>query len=579
MHVATTRRHYKGKTYESHLLRRSYREGGKVRSETLANLSHLPVAALEAVRRILRGEELVGARDGLSIERSLPHGHVACVLGMLGKLGMERLLCGERLRERDLCVALICQRVLAPGSKLEATRRFSQSTLAEELGLGEVGEAELLSAMDWLLARQERIERTLAGRHLKEDSFVLYDLSSSYLEGSHCPLAKRGYSRDGKRSKLQITYGLICSWEGRPVAVEVHEGNVEDSQTFPGVVGRIGERFGVERVVFVGDRGMITEARCQELKRQGLKFITALKAPQIRRLAGEEGAIQLSLFDESNLVEVSSPEYPGERLVVCRNPAVATERARKRQELLCATEAELSKVKWMVDSPRGRLRGKSAGVIGERVGRVVNKYKVAKHFELKIADGYFDYRRKEEQITREAALDGLYVLRTTVAEAHLGAPAVVRAYKQLKVAERAFRHIKSDELKVRPIYHRLAERVRAHVFLCMLAYYLQFELRARLAELLFDDEAPFSPTDPVAPTERSPQARRKVGTKHTEDGLHPIHSFKTLLSELGTLCRNRVRIEGTGGGGQSFEQLTEPTPLQARAFELLGLKLGPKARK
>lgn len=575
MHVAITRRHYKGKTYETHLLRRSYREGGKVRSETLANLSHLPVEALEALRRILRGEELVGATDAMCIERSLPHGHVACVLGMLGRLGLERLLSGERSRERDLCVALICQRVLAPGSKLEATRRLSQSTLSEELGLGEVGEAELMGAMDWLLARKERIERTLAGWHLKEDSFVLYDLSSSYLEGSHCPLAKRGYSRDGKRGKLQITYGLVCSEEGRPVAVEVHEGNVEDSQTFPEVVGRISERFGIERVVFVGDRGMISEARCQELKERDIEFITALKAPQIRRLA-EEGAIQLSLFDESNLVEVSSPEYPGERLVVCRNPAVASERARKRRELLSGTEEELSKVKRMVDTPRGRLRTKSAGVIGERVGRVVNKYKVAKHFELQIGEGSFEFWRKKEQITREAALDGLYVLRTTVAQAHLGGPAVVRAYKQLKVAERAFRHIKSDELKIRPIYHRLAERVRAHVFLCMLAYYLQFELRAKLAELLFDDEAPLSPTDPVAPTERSAQARRKAQSRHTENGLYPVHSFKTLLAELGTLCRNRVRIENTG---QSFEQITEPTPLQARAFELLGLKLGPKARK
>lgn len=574
MHVATTRRHYKGKIYESHLLRRSYREGGKVRSETLANLSHLPVEALEALRRVLRGERLVGGVDALSIERSLPHGHVACVLGVLRGLGLERLLCGERSRERDLCVGLICQRLLAPGSKLEATRRLSQSTLSEELGLGEVGEAELLSAMDWMLARKERMERTLARRHLKEDSFVLYDLSSSYVEGSHCPLAKRGYSRDGKRSKLQITYGLVCSEEGRPVAVEVHEGNVEDSQTFPGVVERISERFGVERVVFVGDRGMISEARCQELKERGIEFITALKAPRIRKLA-EEGAIQLSLFDESDLVEVSSPEYPGERLVVCRNPAVASERARKRQELLSGTEEELSKVKQMVHSPRGRLRGKSAGVIGERVGRVVNKYKVAKHFELQIGEGSFDYRRKEEQISREAALDGLYVLRTTVVEAHLGGPAVVRAYKQLKVAERAFRHMKSDELEIRPIHHRLAERVKAHVFLCMLAYYLQFELRVKLQELLFDDEAPSSPTNPVAPAERSPQAGRKAASKRTEDGL-PVHSFKTLLAELGTLCRNRVRIESTG---QTFEQLTEPTPLQARAFELLGLKVGSKATK
>jgi hypothetical protein len=575
MHVATTRRHYNDKVYETHLLRRSYREGAKVKSETLANLSHLPPKALEALRRILRGESLVSATDALRIERSLPHGHVACVLGTLRKLDLERLLSRERSRERDLCVALICQRLLAPGSKLDASRRFSQSTLAQELCLGEeVKEAELLKAMDWLLARQERIERGLARRHLQEGSFVLYDLSSSYLEGRECPLAARGYSRDGKRSKLQISYGLICSHEGHPVGVEVHEGNVGESSTLEGAVERVTKRFGIQRVVFVGDRGMITEARCEELKRRGLMFITALRAPQIQALR-EEGALQLSLFDERDLAEISSEEFPGERLVVCRNPAVASERARKREELLGLTEAELAKVKRMVDSARGRLRGKKAGMIGERVGRVSNKYKMAKHFELEIADGHFNYRRKHDEIEREAALDGIYVLRTTTEQRDFGAPAVIRAYKQLKVAERAFRHMKSDELEIRPIHHRLAERVRAHVFLCMLAYYVQFELRARLAELLFVEEAPVSPADPVAPAERSPGARRKAGAKRTEDGLHPVHSFKSLLAEMGTLCRNRVRIESTGD--ESYEQLTEPTPLQARALELLGLKLGSKA--
>lgn len=576
MHVATTRRHYKDKVYESHLLRRSYREGQKVKNETLANLSHLPAAAIEAVRRILRGEALVGAADAFRIERSLPHGHVACVLGTLrsNKLDLERLLSRERSRERDLCVALICQRLLAPGSKLDASRRFSQSTLAEDLELGEeVSEAELLSALDWLLARQERIEQALARRHLEEGSFVLYDLSSSYVEGRKCPLAARGYSRDGRRSKLQITYGLICSHEGRPVGVEVHEGNAGESKTLEGVVERVTERFGIERVVFVGDRGMITEVRCEELKRRGLEFITALRAPQIQALR-EEGALQLSLFDEHNLAEISSEEFPGERLVVCRNPAVASERARKREELLSCTEEELAKVKRMVDSPRGRLRGKEAGVIGERVGRVSNKYKMAKHFELEISDRHLDYRRKHEEIEREAALDGIYVLRTTTEQRDLGAEAVVRAYKQLKVAERAFRHMKSDELEIRPIHHRLAGRVRAHVFLCMLAYYVQFELRARLAELLFVEETPMASADPVAPAVRSPGAKRKAGAKRTEDGLHPVHSFKTLLAELGTLCRNRVRIETTD---ESYDQLTEPTPLQARAFELLGLNLGLKA--
>ncbi|MBU2601646.1 MAG: IS1634 family transposase [Actinobacteria bacterium] len=554
------------RVYVSHLLRRSYREDGRVRHENLGNLSHLPEAAILAIRRVLAGETLVAAEDRFEIERSLPHGHVAAVLGTVRSLDLERLVSREPSRERDLAVALICQRLLAPGSKLSATRRFSQTTLAEELSLGEVGEAELLSAMDWLLARQERIERALARRHLEPGGFVLYDLSSSYFEGRCCPLAALGHSRDGKKGTLQITYGLICSPEGRPVAVEVFPGNTQDQQTLPAAVSSVTERFGCERVIFVGDRGMLTEAHAETLKEREVGFISALGAPQLKALAAS-GELQLSLFDECNLAEIQAREFPGERLIVCRNPAVALERRRKREELLRATEGELEKVRAMVLNPRGRLRNADAGTIGERVGRVSNTYKMAKHFLLRIADGAFSFERKEDGIAREAALDGLYVLRTTCTAEELGTRAVVRAYKQLKVAERAFHQMKS-EILVRPIHHHLETRVRAHVFLCMLAYYVTFELRERLAPLLFTDDTPLAPADPVAPAERSAAGKAKAGSKLTADGFR-AHSFPDLLAELGTLCRNEVRIEPDG---HTFTQLTKANPLQERAFELLNVR-------
>jgi len=563
VHVATIKtKGPGGRIYTSYLLRRSYREDGRVLHENLGNLSHLPEEAIEAVRRVLAGEVLVGARDRFQVERSLPHGHVAAVLGVLRSLDLERLLSREASRERALVVALICQRLLAPGSKLSATRRLGKTTLSEELSLAEVTEAELLSAMDWLLVRQERIERTLARRHLTPGGFVLYDLSSSYLEGRCCPLAARGYSRDGKKGTLQITYGLVCSPEGRPVAIEVFPGNTRDSQTLPEAVASVTTRFGIQRVVFVGDRGMITEAHAETLHEQGVGFISALKAPQIKALTAS-GELQLSLFDETNLAEISSNEFPGERLVVCRNPAVAAERARKREALLAATEDEFSRVKTMVE--RGRLRRSDAGTIGERVGRVSNKYKMAKHFTLVIADGAFSFARKRSQIEKEAALDGLYVLRTTCKKEELGTPAVVRAYKQLKVVERAFRTMKSPELEIRPIYHHLEGRVRAHAFLCMLAYYVAFEMKERLAPLLFCDDTPLSPIDPVAPAERSSAGRAKAGSQRTADGF-VAHTFCDLLAELGTLSRNQVRILP---GENSFAQLTTQNALQIRAFELL----------
>lgn len=549
------------------MLRRSYRQDGKVKHENLGNLSHLPDTAIEALRRSLAGEVLISASDAFQVERSLAHGHVAAVLGVLRDLDLERLLSRERCRERDLVVALICQRLIGPGSKLSATRRFAQSTLGELLELGAVREAEVLAALDWLLDRQERIERTLARRHLAADGFVLYDLSSSYVEGRCCPLAKLGYSRDKKRGKAQITYGLVCSPEGRPVSIAVHPGNSNDTSTLTDAVTSVRERFGIEHVVMVGDRGMITQTRVTELKGAGVGFVTSLTAPQIAKM--RVGYWQLSLFDERGLTEISSPDYPGERLVVCRNPAVAAERARKREELLVATEKELEKVRVSVHGQRGQLRDADRAVIAQRAGKVVGKYKMAKHFQLTISDGQFTSTRRTEQIADEALLDGLYVVRTDQPTSRLSAPAVVRVYKQLKVAESAFKAMKSPEIEIRPIYHHLEDRVRAHAFLCMLAYYVQFELRARLKPLLFDDSSPSAPRSPVDPARRSPAAHQKANSQTTPDGF-PAHDLPDLLADLGTLTRNTIRLPTPNS---TFQQLTTPTPLQARAFELLRLTL------
>jgi hypothetical protein len=566
MHVDTIRRQHGDRVYESFLVRRSVREGKRVRKETVANISGLPPEAIEAVRRVLKGQALLTAAEAFRIERSLPHGHVAAVLGALRLLRLEEILGRQRSRERELAVALVCQRLLRPGSKLSATRQFGLTTLGEELRVEGASEAELLSAMDWLIARQARVEAALARRELEPGGFVLYDLSSSYLEGSKCPLGAFGYSRDGKRGKLQITYGLVCSPRGRPVAIEVFGGEIHDDQTLPEAAERLKTRFGIERVCFVGDRGMVKQAGVETLRSHGFDWITALTAPQVKRLA-RQGDLQLSLFDEHNLAEIASSDFPGERLVVCRNPHVAAERRQRRDELLAATERLLAAVKRSVDSPRGRLHRAPAGLIGERVGRDVNRYKVAKHFELTIVDGRFEYARKAEQIAAEAALDGFYVLRTSLGE-DVSAQAVVRAYKQLAAVERAFRAMKApDLLALRPIHHRLEDRVRAHAFLCMLAYAVRVELEERLAELLFVDDAPLAPVDPVAPARRSHRAKAKAGTKRTEAGL-PASSFRDLLDALATLTRNRIRL---AGHDVSFEQLTEQTPLQRRAFQLLGV--------
>ena len=567
-HVATIETKGKGgKVYTSYLLRRSYREGGKVRHENLGNLSHLPIEVIEAIRKMLQGRVLVDLEEQLEIESSLPHGHVASVLSVLRGLDLERLISRERRRERDLAVAMLCQLVIAPASKLSMTRRFSQTTLADELSLGEVKEVELLATMDWLLERQERIETTLARRHLQAGGFVLYDLSSSYFEGRCCPLAALGHNRDGKPGKLQVNWGLVCSPDGRPVSVQVHPGNTADPSTVPDVIDTIKERFGIERVILVGDRAMITDAHATTLKELGAGFVSALKTAQIRKLIGS-GELQLTLFDQTNLAEISSEEFPGERLVVCRNPHLAAERARKREDLLQATERELAKVKQMVDGPRGTLRAADAGKIGERAGRVINKYKVAKHFELQIADSSFSYQRKTEQIDEEAALDGLYVLRTTCPTDQLTTQAVVRVYKQLKLAERAYRTIK-DALDVRPIRHHLQDRVEAHFFLFLLAYHLLFELQARLAPMLFTDDTPLTPADPVAPARRSPAANTKAGRARTPDGL-PAYNLSDLIAELGTICRNQLRI---GDSAHTFPRLTNRNAVQAKALELLDVKL------
>jgi DDE family transposase len=554
--------------YTSYLLRRSYREGGKVRHENLGNLSHLPIEVIDAIRKMLAGRVLVDLDEQFEIESSRPHGQVAAVLGVLRELDLERLLSRERCRERDLVVAMICQLVIAPCSKLSMTRRFQQTTLADELSLGEVTEAELLGAMDWLLERQERIERTLAKRHLSADGFVLYDLSSSYVEGRCCELAALGHNRDGKPGKLQVNWGLVCSPEGRPVAVQVHPGNTADPSTVPDVIDTVKERFGIERVILVGDRAMITDTHAQTLKEQGAGFVSALKSAQIRKLM-KAGDLQLSLFDQTNLAEITSTEFPDERLVVCRNPHLAAERARKREDLLAATERELDKVTASVTNPRGRLHHADAGAIGQRVGRVINKYKVAKHFELEITDGAFTYQRKTEQIQTEAALDGLYVLRTTCTREQLTTQAVVRVYKQLKMAERAYRTIK-DALDVRPIRHHLQDRVEAHFFLFLLAYYLLFELQARLAPMLYTDDTPLTPADPVAPARRSPAANTKAGSHRTPDGL-PTYNLPDLINELGTICRNQLR---TGDTPHTFPRLTNTNPVQAKALALLDVKLG-----
>ncbi len=557
------------------LLREGWREGGKVRKRTLANLSKWPGAKVDTLRRLLKNEPLVGRDDAFDIVRSRPHGHVAAALGTLRKLRLDRTIAGADSPERRRALALIVARILDPGSKLATARGLAEATardsLAETLGLQDCGEDDLYAAMDWLLERQNAIERRLAKRHLEDGALVLYDLTSVWLEGRHCPLARRGYSRDGKKGKLQIEFGLLCDAGGCPVAVEVFDGNTADPATVGAQVDKLRRRFGLSKVVLVGDRGMLTEARIREdVRPAGLDWISALRGPAVRSLV-ESGAVQLSLFDETDLVEVRSDAYPGERLMVCRNPLLAEERARRREELLRATGALLDPIAAATRRDKRRLKG--ADKIGLRAGKVVGKHKMAKHFELDIEDDAFGHRRKPESIAAEAALDGLYVVRTSLPAGELDAEGAVRAYKRLSAVERAFRSLKTVDLKVRPVFHRTADRVRAHVFLCMLAYYVEWHMRARLKPLLFDDHDPAAAAAArasiVAPARVSEAAREKARSKRTADGL-PVHSFRTLLGDLATVARNRVAPRLPGA--EPFDILTRPTALQREAFKLLGVR-------
>ncbi len=549
------------------LLREGYRAGGKVKNRTLANLSSLPMDQVEAIRAVLRGEALRPIDELFEITASAHHGHVQAVRAAMDRLGFDRLLASRPSRERDLVCAMVAARIVAPHTKLATTRWWQTTTLAEDLGVRDASEDDLYAAMDWLLARQGAIEQKLALRHLTPGSLVLYDLTSSYFEGTTCPLARLGHNRDGKKGKLQVNYGLTTDRRGCPVAVGVFEGNTADSTTLTGQVQKLREDFGIATLVLVGDRGMISQrAIDEELSAiQGLAWITALKSERIRALV-EGGGLQLGLFDERNLFELSHEAYPGERLIACRNAELLKLRAHKRESLLQATEKELEKVRAMV--ARGTLRGRDQ--IGVRVGKVVNKYKVAKHFTLEIADDRFAFARRVDQIAAEAALDGVYVIRTSLPAAQMSAADTVRSYKALADVERAFRSLKTIDLKVRPIHHRLADRVRSHIFLCMLAYYVEWHMREAWRPLLFadEDQAAKRTRDPVAPAKRSAGAEEKALTRRLPDG-SLAHSFRTLLEHLATIVRNTCRTPRAQATASTFQIVTTPSASQRRALELI----------
>ena len=557
------------------LLRESYREGKKVKTKTLANISDWPEVKIQSLRRVLRGETVVSPQDAFEIQRSLPHGHVAAVLGTLRRVGLDGLIGRQVCLEHSLSIAMIVGRVIDPVSKLATARGLGEetafNTLGETLDVVSANEDELYGAMDWLLKRQERIEDALAKRHLSVGSLVLYDLSSTYFEGRCCPLAKLGHNRDGKKGKLQIVFGLLTNLEGCPCAVEVFPGNTGDPKTLAPQIQKIRKRFALERVILVGDRGMITKARLRKDIQcvEGLEWISALRAPAIAKLLNA-GAIQTTWFDERDLAEITHPDYPGERLVVCRNPLLAEQRARKRAELLVATERALEKVKKATERRKNPLKGK--GEIGLRVGKEIGRYKVGKHFQLKITDDSFSYERRTERIAEEAALDGFYVIRTSVNATVLKSEDTVACYKRLSKVERAFRCLKTVDLKVRPIFHRLEDRVRAHVFICMLSYYVEWHMRQLLSPILFEDDdkeaAERARRSVVAPAERSDSAKAKALQKRTADDF-PVHSFQTLLSDLATLTKHYMRAKIKGS--PTFIQYTTATRLQERAFQLLGV--------
>jgi transposase len=566
VHVVTTRREYKGKTYESHLLRRSYRDEGKVKNETVGNLSHLPAHVIELVRRALKGETFAPTAETFEITSSISHGDAKAVAIAMRKLGFAALLSSRPCREAELVMAMVAARIIAPHTKLATTRWWHTNTLAVDLGVADADEDELYQAMDWLLEHQPTIEKKLAARHLDDNSLVLYDLSSSYFEGTSCPLAKLGHNRDGTGHKLQVNYGILTTSRGCPVALSVYDGNTNDAKTLVPQVRKLKDDFGIKQLVIVGDRGMVSQKAIDEIRDiDGLDWITALKSGRIRALL-DGGHLQLGLFDEQNLFELSHPDYPGERLVACRNAELAKLRSHKRQSLLEATTKELTKVQGMV--VRGRFR--DAAAIGIRVGKVVNKYKVAKHFALDIADGRFDFRILDDEVTAEAGLDGIYVVRTSVPLDRLDADDTVRSYKLLSNVERAFRTIKTVDLKVRPIHHRLENRVRAHIFLCMLAYYVEWHMREAWRSVLFADEDQDAKQhrDPVAPAQRSAEAKRKAKTHKLLDGT-PAHSFRTLMQDLASIVRNTCRTPAADDDAPTFTIVTTPNQQQRRAFDLL----------
>src|SRR5690349_17656380 len=566
----------RARDYSSAYLRRTYREAGAVKNETVANISALPDHVIDLIDAGLKGQQMVPAARAVTITASVPHGHVAAVHAMAAKLGLPALL-GPAGRHRDLALALVISRVAAPASKLSTLAWWADTTLDADLGVAEASTDEIYAAMDWLAGRQDAIEAALARRHLAPEPnparMALFDLSSSWLEGTHCPLAARGYSRDGKKGRLQIEYGLLTDPDGRPVAVRVFPGNTADPAAFTGIVQVLRDKFGLAKMVMVGDRGMITSARIAVLNQHEdgtarpdpYGWITALRAPAIRKLMAEDGPLQLSLFDEQDLAEITSDDFPGERLVACRNPALAADRARKREDLLAATEKLLAPVIARVQA--GRLAG--AAAIGVEVGKVIAKYKTGKHFEVTITDDTLAVARRQDRIDAEAALDGFYVLRTPVPATELDAPAVVTAYKNLKYVERDFRHIKSDDLDLRPVFHRLEERVKAHVLICMLACYLTWHLRKAWAPLTFTDENPPAAGNPVAPAHRSAAAQAKASGQHDAAG-RPYRSFRGLLEHLATLPRNQVRFAGATA---DVPMLTEPTSAQREAFDLIGVPI------
>ena len=570
IHVATTKRLYKGALYQTHLLRRSYREGTQVKHETLGNISHLPAALIDLIKRSLAGEKFVSASHAFVIERSWPHGHVEAVLGMIAKLGLDTMIFSKRCRERDLVLAMLVERLLHQCSKLATTRLWHETTLAEELSVGDADEDELYQALDWLLTRQPQIEKKLAHQHLSEGGHVLYDVSSSYYEGQTCPLAFFGHDRDGKKGLPIIVYGVLTDPQGRPVAVDVYSGHTGDPTTVPDQVEKLRQRFGLSRAVLVGDRGLLTQTQIDTLKQYpGLGWISALKSPANRELVAS-GCLQLSLFDQQNLAEIRSPDFPDERLMACFNPLLAAERKRKRQDLLTATEKELNKIAKEV--ARRTRKPLPQAEIALKVGKVLNRFKMAKHFILTLEEGRFQWARNQVSIQAEAQLDGIYVIRTSESKQHFSASDTVRCYKSLAQVERAFRCLKGLDLRVRPIRHRTEDHVRAHIFLCLLAYYVEWHLRQAWASLLFADqelEQDRPRRDPVAPARPSASVISKKALRQTADGL-PIHSFATLLEALATRCRNRCKVKADPSGS-TFFQLTEPTPLQTRALQLLGV--------